>query len=90
MKEKLTCTFPGRSMMPPLFMGERDIYAMIWEGAFHFHLPRVRTLPPAPGTGGRVLLGTALSMRSNEFRGDSLWASILSLPFSLPPAVRMG
>ena len=29
-------------------------------------------------------------MRSNEFRGDSLWVSILSLPFSLPPAVRIG
>ena len=44
MKEKLICTFPGRDMMPPLFVGERDIYAVTWQGAFHFHDGSMHTL----------------------------------------------
>ena len=44
MKEKLICTFPGCDMMPPIFMGDRDIYAVTWAGAFHFHDGSMHTL----------------------------------------------
>lgn len=36
MREKLICTFPGRDMMPPLFLSNQDIYAVTTRGAFHF------------------------------------------------------